>query len=134
MKEIITPFGIIYIEELNPAKREEEERIKVYDTLGKYIDYHPAEFFNNNTYGYNNLCEHYKNVESIHNIFPNNIILATKSWTEMYIYMLANDYFDEEDKQKMSHSILKEDLTDDILISHDYINVVGEFYILIDER
>ena len=146
MKAINTKFGTIYIEDLeydhhNPAGREEEDRIKILDSLERYMDYVSLDTLVDHAYvdgitqeeSYNRLCKFYENAEHLNDIFPDNIMFATKSWKEMYVYMLANDYFDDDMKQKISRAVWAEDLTDDYLISNELVNVVGDYYVLVSE-
>ena len=132
---IQTNFGTIYIEDLNPEKREEPDRIKVYDTYGRYIDYCPVTQDDNNIELYKRLCEIYEYADYIEDIFPDTVMYSTNSWEKMLIYMLANNYFDEEDKQKISRLLTNEEnfYVDDFLLTHDLINIVGEYYILVKE-
>lgn len=144
MKQLCTPLGTIYIEDLeydhhNPAGREEEDRIKIFDSLERYLDYFSIDTLvdNANAEGitleemYEKLCNYYENADSLSDIFPDNLIFATQSCKDMYIYMLANDYFDDDLKHRISRFI--EDLTDDYLISNEFINVVGGYYVLVSE-
>lgn len=146
MKQLCTPLGTIYIEDLeydrhNPAMREEEDRIKIFDSLERYLDYFSIDTLvdNANAEGitleemYEKLCNYYENVDSLSEIFPDNIIFATTSLKEMYIYMLANDYFDDDLKHNIGNFTSIGDLTDDYLLSNEFVNVVGGYYVLVSE-
>ena len=143
MTIVNTKFGQIYIESLNynnncPANREEKDRIKVFDSLGRYIDYHSVELLQEYadtmelTMGmaYNEILKTYENAEYINDIFPDGIMFVTKSFQEMYIYMLSEDYFDDDIRKEINHAVWKGELTKDFLLTCDWINVIGDYYIL----
>lgn len=147
MTIVNTKFGQIYIESLNynnncPANREEEDRIKVFDSLGRYIDYHSVELLQEYadtmelTMGmaYNEILKTYENAEYINDIFPDGIMFATKSFQEMYIYMLSEDYFDDDIRKEINHAVWKGELTKDFLLTCDWINVIGDYYVLVCEN
>lgn len=43
MNKRITHLGTLYTEDLNPRLREEEDRIKIFDSDGNYLDYFSTE-------------------------------------------------------------------------------------------
>lgn len=45
LQQITTPFGVIYIDPWNARQRDEKERIKIYDSRQKYLDYFALDYF-----------------------------------------------------------------------------------------
>lgn len=85
MKEIKTKFGKLYIEDFEydrhkPWIREEEDRIKLYDSKGRYFDYFPmTETVTKEEYsGYINFIETSPNIKYLLDGLGINYELVTK--------------------------------------------------------
>ena len=145
MRKIDTKFGTIYIEDLEYDRhrtnwREEEDRIKIFDSDERYCDYWSMDtIIENAEYDqktleeeYEWIIEHYENADSLDCICPD-MCYATKSFKEMYIYMCIAGYFDEDRRKNILQALDNDDLTDDFLLSNEWVNHIGDYYILVSE-
>ena len=129
MKSIKTPFGILYVEHFN--NREEKDRIKIFDSQKRYLDYFSIEYLEEsakinkitpyqqlNKYlsGINN-CSDIKNVLNYLSITYEKV---SKHWTE--IANLLEEITGCEYK------------TEEQLMSNEWVNKIGKYYILICEN
>lgn len=146
MQAINTKFGMIYIEELEydhhcPAKREEEDRIKIFDSLGRYLDYWTIdtllEFATsaNTTIEeeYESVIRNYKNADSLSAFCPD-IRYATDDVEKMALFMQA-DYDLDIERQELIAMIFTKNRSgiEELVLANDFINKIGDWYILIEE-
>lgn len=117
MKEIETKFGKLYIEDFEydrhkPWIREEEDRIKLYDSKGRYFDYFPmTETVTKEEYsGYINFIETSPNIEYLLDGLGINYELVTKDKKEV------QDFMKDEDIE-----------------NNEWVNIIGDYYIVIAE-
>ena len=129
LQAIETKFGTIYIEELNPT-REEEDRIKVFDSEKRYFDSIEVEFIMDraDVFGHtmeeelNLYVEKMKECETIEELVQYigiNYELITDDWEEAASYMrpFCIDEYNSEDE----------------LLTNEWINKIGNYYIVVSE-
>jgi hypothetical protein len=131
LKEIKTKWGSIYIEELF-SKREEEERIKIYDSNKKYMDYFDVEHLQDcaNEMGHSLRWEYYTRInnfteanyiEDLTQLIYTDLLHAsyiTKNWRDGAEYLKINNI-----------SICN--LTE--FEENEYVNKVGDYYIILSD-
>lgn len=126
MKEIKTKFGTIYIEEgafdhHKPWQREEEDKVKIFDSNKRYLDYFSVDTLEENASFYDikpqelldryaNLFAHIKNIKRFLEILLINYDFITKDRSEVIKYL--RDFNIEENER---------------------VNKIGDYYIVISE-
>lgn len=126
---ITFPFGTIYIEALyydhhNPYEREEEDRIKIYDSKDKLMDYYSMEFFE----GYAKMDE--VPIEKVYTDFINSIA-NIKSVKDLVSDM--NDGVEKISKDWQVIGKLIDCRTKEEVEEHEWVNIIGEYYVLFFE-
>lgn len=129
MKTIETKFGAIYIEELN-EKRDEEERIKCFDSQMKYFDYFSLESLMES-------AEQKKcSIENILNLY----IEGIKECITIYDfceYMVVGYELITKDLQKacdfMNLLCIDEYNSEEELLTNEWVNKIGEYYVIVSE-
>jgi hypothetical protein len=146
MKQINTKFGTIYIEDLEydrhcPAMREEEDRIKVFDSLERYLDYWTIDTLTefatsaNTTLEaeYQEIIRMYENADSLHNLCPD-IRYATNDVEKMALFMQADYALDIEGRDIVAMMFTKNvKELEELVLANDFVNKIGDWYILIEE-
>lgn len=126
MKEIKTKFGTIYVEEgafdrHKPWQREEEDKVKIFDSNKRYLDYFSVDTLEENASFYDikpqelldryaNLFAHIKNIKRFLEILLIDYDLITKDRSEVIKYLL--DFNIEENER---------------------VNIIGDYYIVVSE-
>ena len=146
MRKIDTKFGTIYIEDLeydhhNPAGREEEDRIKIFDSLERYLDYWNIDTLisfveNENTTlaeEYQKLIRGYEHANKLEALCPE-IRYATNDVEKMALFMQA-DYDLDIERQDLIAMIFTKNRKgiEEAVLANDFINKIGDWYILIEE-
>lgn len=125
--EIPTSFGTIYIEKWEPECREEEERIKLYDSDGKYLDYFSTEsiYETGLTKGigpedyYLEICSDIGNLSSVE---------------ELADYLCLGYEIITKDTLDIALILIDQNVDDDSpLEENEWVNHIGEYWILIAE-
>ena len=129
LQAIETKFGTIYIEELN-SEREEAERIKIFDSEKRYIDYIETEFIMDRADVFGDTTEEELNsyirtmkecetIEELVQYIGINYELITDDWEEAASYMrpFCIDEYNSEDE----------------LLTNEWINKIGNYYIVVSE-
>ena len=120
-------FIIIYIEKWEPECREEEERIKLYDSDGKYLDYFSTEsiYETSLTKGispedyYLEICSDISNLSSVEELAD-------------YLY-LAYEII-TKDTLDIALILIDQNVDDDSpLEENEWVNHIGDYWILIAE-
>lgn len=132
MKQINTKFGTIYIEEWEfdrhkPWQREEEDRVKIFDSNEHYLDYFSADSIEENA-GYDNItpqelldkyASDFANIETIEEFLDELGIeydLITKDRVEVVNYLLDFNVDDDRDIEE-----------------NEWVNKIGDYYIVVSE-
>ena len=146
MRKIDTKFGTIYIEDLEydrhcPTMREEEDRIKIFDSLGRYLDYWTIDTLMeiatsaNTTIEdeYQSIIRNYENADNLSAFCPD-IRYVTNDVEKMALFMQADDHWDIDGREIVA-MIFDENNKglEELILSNDYVNKIGELYILIEE-
>ena len=128
MQKVITRFGTIYIEDLHD--REEEDRIKVFDSNQRYLDYYPMETVhtlakNLKSTPYNVLQKEIEklrgcdDIECLVTMLVSDWEMYTDDWTDVAERL----HIDDEDPHRLLHEVL----------NNDYVNKIGSYYIVVAE-
>lgn len=146
MRAIATKFGMIYIETLEydrhcPTMREEEDRIKIFDSHKRYMDYwsmelvqdHCAAYEQTEEECYQDIIGHYVAADNLDAICPD-IRFDTKDVVKLALFMMTDGYL-EIDKSELIDMVLNNDLNalENLVLSNDWVNKVGDNYLLIEE-
>ncbi len=122
MRAIEMRFGTIYIEELN--NREEEERVKLYDSDMNYLDYLPIEYDEDETEqelydGYLSMFDTFETVEELMDwLVCNYEFVGTKDEMIKYLHEELNWELPSEEYNPLDN---------------EWINKIGNHYLLIEE-
>ena len=128
LNQVQTKFGLISIETLT-YPREEEDRIKVYDSDDRYLDYFYVEQL------YESACEmkttleeeyatrlrQIRNAETIDDLIAT-ITADAVDWSDNPLVFAKILDIHHEDKEELFHKI----------VDNDYINRIGNYYILME--
>ena len=119
LREIKTPIGTIYIEHF--SYREEDDRIKIYDSDKKYIDYISSETITDGfeLNKYIEILKKYSNIEEL----LNHIVFM---WDEYSVdWEVIADRLVER-KEHQINSVGE-------LLENEWVNRIGDYYILMPE-
>ena len=129
LQEIKTKFGSIYMEQL--GEQEEKERIKIYDSLQRYLTYIGVYLFEEIAKDSGTTAEsilrdwcknliNYKTIQELIDVLiGSDCELITTNWNEAV--NVAFDNPDPKDYFKLT------------IFEADYINKIGDYYIVISE-
>jgi len=129
LQEIKTKFGSIYMEQL--GEQEEKERIKIYDSLQRYLTYIGVYLFEEIAKDSGTTAEsilrdwcknliNYKTIQELIDVLiGSECELITTNWNEAV--NVAFDNPDPKDYFKLT------------IFEADYINKIGDYYIVISE-
>lgn len=147
MKEIKTKFGVIYIEDLEydhhrPNMREEEDRIKVFDSLKRYMDYWSMDLLfdyvemENKTLEevYEDIIHRYENADNLDAICPDIRFQTTD--LEKFVLFAEVDGYLEVRESHIIDAIFSPDGQETLLgyiKDHEYVNKIGDTYLLIEQ-
>lgn len=122
MREIINKnFGHFYVEELN--NREEQDRIKIYDTEMKYLDYLPLD-----------LSDEGETIEQQYNRYIANIESSRTIGDLLSWFSLDYEFVGYKDETiEYLHNILNWDLPNDEYnpLDNELVNRIGNTYIVV---
>ena len=132
MKQINTKFGILYIEEWEfdhhkPWQREEEDRVKIFDSNKNYLDYFSVESIEESAEFegitpqdvLNELINQMEDFDTIHGLLDwlglnDDLITTDRVVVENYLH-----YFDMDD--------------DSDIEENEWVNKIGDYYIVVSE-
>ncbi len=146
MRKIDTKFGTIYIEDLeydrhNPAGREEEDRIKIFDSLERYLDYWMIDTLMDFAEGENKTIEeeyqevirNYENADSLDVLCPD-IRYKTNDVEKMAVFMQVDYDLDIDGRDIVAMMFDKNsNKLEELVLANDFVNKIGDWYILIEE-
>ena len=147
MKEIKTKFGVIYIEDLEydhhrPDMREEEDRIKVFDSDKRYMDYWDMDML----YGevevtgkaleavYQEIIDRYEKADNLDAICPDIRFQTTD--LEKFVLFAEVDGYLEVRESHIIDAMFSPDGQETLLgyiKDHEYVNKIGNTYLLIEQ-
>ena len=135
MKQINTKFGTIYIEEWEfdhhkPWQREEEDRVKIFDSNGRYLDYLSAELVEENA--------EYKHITPQELLDKHASKLANAKTIEDLLDMLDVDYEfvgTKDETIAYLHNELNWDLPSEDYnpLDNEWVNKIGDYYIVVSD-
>ena len=141
MRELTTKFGTLYIEEPSD-NRADEDRYVIEDSKHRWFDYFTAESVEE-SWGdyekfYNELKEKFATFEKPDDVLDYLGIDAytiSKKWEDLLEDAYGEgEYFWDEEHQvyytEMEDGI-KIDITKEIIEDNEYVNIIGEWYILV---
>lgn len=129
LQSVETKFGTIYIETLI-GEREEEDRIKIYDSLKRYMNYIETEWIEDRAKVFGNTME--EELASYIGEMPE--CLAIK---ELVLYLgveyelVTKDL--EEAASYMRSFCIDEYHSEDELLTNEWVNKIGDYYIVVSE-
>lgn len=129
LREINTPIGILYIEDF--FFREEDEKIKIYDSDKKYLDYISIDTIMDWSEKYHCSCvtileEYIKYLEkcsTVEKLFEG---LGVKCIEYSVEWKVVADKL-VEDSEHQINSVIE-------LLDNDFVNQIGDYYIYISEN
>lgn len=127
--QIKTNFGFIYVEPL-VGTREEEDRVKIFDSDTNYIDYIPVETLLTSAAEQSITVEEeysirlraFREAEAIEDLMN----LISQNWIS-----IVTNPFDLEERLDIKYIDEKRALHE--ILNNDYVNKVGQHYILMEE-
>lgn len=145
MRKIDTKFGVIYIEDLEydrhcPYMREEEDRIKIFDSDENYMDcwyMDTIEDFartDNKTLdeAYQDIIRRYEEVDDLEAICPD-IRFDTDDIVKFVLFMQVDGYLDIENQDLIFDIFHNQDKLREHIKDHEWVNRIGNHYLLIQE-
>ena len=129
LHQIKTKFGFIYIEPL-VGTREEEDRVKIFDSDTNYIDYIPVETLLSSAAEqkitveeeYVKRLKAFREAGAIEDLMN----LISQNWIS-----IVTNPFDLEERLDIKYVDEKRALHE--ILNNDYVNKVGQHYILMEE-
>ena len=129
LHQIKTKFGFIYIEPL-VGTREEEDRVKIFDSDTNYIDYIPVETLLTSAAEQSITVEEeysirlraFREAEAIEDLMN----LISQNWIS-----IVTNPFDLEERLDIKYVDEKRALHE--ILNNDYVNQIGQHYILMEE-
>ncbi len=135
MIRITTKVGDLFMEAEN--EREESDRIKLYDSQSRYLDYLPLESVSpyETVAQYCNKVirrlEECDTVDEILNYLSISSYTTGKSWTDLLedIYQLDGYEYDS-DTDKYIELPSGDEITEQTILNNDFVNIIGETFVL----
>lgn len=134
MIRITTKVGDLFMEAEN--EREESDRIKIYDSLSRYLEYLPlasvspyetvAQYCNKVI----RRLEDCYTVDEILNYLSIGSYTTGKSWTDLLEDIYGFDGYEYGDSGKYFELPSGNEITERDVMENDYVNVIGETYVL----
>lgn len=129
MKPIKTKFGTLYVE--NFKEREEKDRIKIFDSQKRYLDYFSIEYLEE--YSKINNCT---KCQQLNKYFDG---LKQCSEIKNALHYLGVSYQEVSSDWTAIANLLEEITgyeykTEEQLMSNEWVNKIGKYYILICEN
>lgn len=122
LAKVNTSFGIVYVE-IQPGK---DEKLRVYDSLGRYMGYYEEETFIN---------EAEKNNFSFEDaVFDFCYVLAESEHLGDLLTQLGDDGFASSSKSEIAKKLgLSVGCTEKELLENEYVNKIGDTYVVFDD-
>ena len=141
MRELTTNFGTLYIEEPSD-NRVDEDRYVIEDSKHRWFDYFTADGIEESWGGYEafyrSLQQDFANLEDADELLDYLGIDAytiSKRWEDLLedLYELGDYFWDEKTQTYYTEAEngQKTTITEEVILNNEYVNVVGEWYILV---
>lgn len=141
MRELTTKFGTLYIEEPSD-NRADEDRYVIEDSKRRWFDYFTTEsvegswgdyesFYGFLQRGFANL----KDANELLDYLGIDAYITSKKWEDLLedMYELGDYFWDEKTQTYYTETEngQKTTITEEVILNNEYVNVVGEWYILV---
>ena len=132
MKRITTKVGDLFMEAEDG--REESDRIKLYDSYSRYLDYLPLESvspYETVEQYCNKRLEECDSVDEVLKYLGISSYTTGKSWTHLLEDIYSFDGYDyDSDADKYYELPSEEEITRDTVLKNECVNIIGSTYIL----
>lgn len=132
LKKLNLGWGTIYAEPYQNETNEEENRSKIYDELGNYLDYISTESITEEEY--NNILTYYLKTTDIKDFIENGLLIDSYDYCENLIDLLdcvfGSTYETDEDFDQYQKDI--ETKSEEELMEKYYINKIGKWYFFLN--
>lgn len=132
LKKLNLKWGTIYVEPYQSKTNEEENRSKIYDEFGNYIDYINTEHITEKQYN-DILCEHLLS-KGVEDFIENGLLIDSYDYCENLIDLLdcvfGSTFETDEDFEQYQKDI--ETKSEEELMEKYYINKIGKWYIFLN--
>ena len=141
MRELTTKFGTLYIEEPDDLRRG-DDRYVIEDSLHRWFDYFTIESveegWSDYEAFYNELKEKFaklKDPDELLDYLSIDAYTVSKDWGDLLedIYGEGEYFWDEETNSYYTEMEdgARIDITREVLLDNEYVNVIGDWYILV---
>lgn len=141
MRKLITKFGTLYIEAPEDV-RPDETRYVIEDSQHRWFDYFGFETVEDTWGGYEEFykelqCKlnNFKTPEELLDYLGIDAFNVSKDWTDLLenAYGEGEYFWDEEAKTYYTETdnLERIDITKEVLLDNEYVNVIGDWYILV---
>lgn len=138
MIKITTKVGVLFMEAEN--EREESDRIKLFDSQSRYLEYLPLESVSE----YETIAqycnkvirrlEECETVEEILSYLGINSYTTGKSWTHLLEDIYSLDGYDYDSVADIYYELPSgEEITRHTVLKNDHVNIIGLTYVLLKE-
>lgn len=135
MIKITTPVGDLYLEELN--NREEDERIKLYDSKRRYLDYFSTESMDDNE-----TLEAYANriIVNLQKQYTVEALLAhlcidaytvSEDWRDLLEDIFGSDKYEYDEQGRYFLLSDGSEINEENLMQNEYINKIGKTFVFV---
>lgn len=140
MRELKTRFGTLYIEEPTD-NRADKDRYVIYDSEYHWFDYFTVECveetWDDYETFYKEITERFANYESLEKLLDDlgiNYDSIEKDWTKTIPFLYGCFYYEKDDCFYTKYEDKYDsEITKDNIIENEWINKIGDYYILIRE-
>ena len=128
-----TKFGTIYMEDLDETY--DCESVEFMDSDGNFLDRWPIEIFDDITVKeVVDKISKFDTPQELLQYMSINYMLVTKDLYSLYDFMIKTDMIFELDRQRIIDTMEDGgDLTDDVAMMNEWVNHIGNYYIIVDE-
>lgn len=134
MITITTKVGVLYIEAEN--EREESDRIKLYDSHSRYLEFLPLESVSE----YETIAqycnkvirrlEECETVEDILNYLGVRFYKIGKTWIDIVDDLFGKDYYYDPETDKCIEVHGVEERTKQSVLDNEFVNIIGDMFVL----
>ena len=139
MIAVNTKYGTFYIEKYE--EREEEDRIKLYDSLERYLDYFTIECIEETWETFDDFvkeitkkAQSFKHVDELLEWLGINSYTISENWTDLLEDMYGEECWYDLDTERWYIEGEYGDriyITEKVILDNEYVNKIGNDYILV---
>lgn len=141
MRELTTKFGTLYIEEPSNL-RPDDDRYVIEDSLHRWFDYFTVEGVEESWGGYENFYNELKekfvtlkDPDELLDYLGIDAYTVSKDWTNLLEDTYGEGEYFWDDETETYYTEMEDgtrvDITKEVLLDNEYVNVVGDWYILV---